>query len=306
MRIEQLQHLLAIAKWRSMSQAAQQLYLSPSTLSISVKNLEDELGFSIFARTPQGVSVTILGQEVLAFAEQTCRDFDKLKQLPLNKTDVSGTITILAIPAACNTIMLRIMTAFKKRYPRINLHIDEHYPNVVLKELENGSAQIGIANCLAAQQKKLASFADKHHLRLLELGQDRLRGYVSAESPLAQRQAVTLAEIKDQPLAYYHEYLTNNTIPELNDFDNIFGLSDRESLKKVVIDNNAIAIFPALMELGDPYIGRGVIVPIDITDLHYPLGYYLLCSEATLKAPVEQELIQIIIQQFAALAESLG
>ena len=66
MRIEQLQHLLAIAKWRSMSQAAQQLYLNPSTLSTSVKNLEDELGFSIFARTPQGVSVTLLGQDSIS------------------------------------------------------------------------------------------------------------------------------------------------------------------------------------------------------------------------------------------------
>ena len=304
MRIEQLQHLLAIAKWRSMSQAAQQLYLNPSTLSTSVKNLEDELGFSIFARTPQGVSVTLLGQEVLAFAERTCQDFEKLKKLTLNKTAVSGSITILASPAACNTIMLRIMTAFKKRYPHINLHIDERYPNLVLKGLEAGDAQIGLANSLLSQQNKLSSFADKHHLHLVELGQDRLRGYVSVDSPLARGQAVTLAEIKDFPLAYYHEYLANNTIPELSEFDNIFGVSDRESIKKVVIDNNAVAIFPALMELGDPYIDRGAIVPIDILDLHYPLAYYLLCSEATLKAPVEQELIQIIIHQFAELTAS--
>lgn len=301
MRIEQLQHLLAIAKWQSMSQAAQQLYLNPSTLSTSVKNLEDELGFSIFARTPQGVSVTILGQEVLDFAERTCRDFDKLKRLAHAQTDVVGSITVLAVPAVCNTVMLHIMTAFKKRYPRINLHVDERYPALVLKGMEKGAAQIGIANCLASQQKKLASFADKHHLRLIELGQDYLRGYVSVDSPLAKRSAVTLAELKSYPLAYYHEYLTNNTIPELSDFDNIFGVSDRESIKKVVINNDAIAIFPALMELGDPYIGRGAIVPIDITDLNYTLYYYLLYSDAIEKAPVEQDLIQIISSLFAEL-----
>ena len=69
----------------------------------------------------------------------------------------------------------------------------------------------------------------------------------------------------------------------------------------MVINNDAIAIFPALMELGDPYIGRGAIVPLDITDLNYTLYYYLLYSEAIEKAPVEQDLIQIISSLFAEL-----
>ncbi len=301
MRLEQLQHLLEIAKWNSMSQAAKQLYINPSTLSTSIKNLEDELGFSIFARTTQGVSVTVLGQEVLHFAERTCREYAELKRLPLEAEQITGSIEILALPAACNILTIYIMTTFKKQYPRINLHINEKYPSQILKGLKAGEAQIGITNCLEAQKKSLLNDAQKYHLEAVELGHDVLKGYVSAANPLAQREQVTLEEIKHFPLASYHEYLLNNHIPELGKFENIYGVSDRESIKKVVAVDNAVAIFPQLMEWEEPYIQNKTIIPLNIADLNYQLTYYLLYSEAIGKAPVEQDLLAVIIEQFARL-----
>ena len=154
---------------------------------------------------------------------------------------------------------------------------------------------------MEAQKKSLLNDAQKYHLEAVELGHDVLKGYVSAANPLAQREQVTLEEIKHFPLASYHEYLLNNHIPELGKFENIYGVSDRESIKKVVAVDNAVAIFPQLMEWEEPYIQNKTIIPLNIADLNYQLTYYLLYSEAIGKAPVEQDLLAVIIEQFARL-----
>ena len=62
MEISQLRAVLAIAKSHSFSRAAQELYLSQSTLSLQVAKLEKELGVTLFYRTTRTVHLTEAGE----------------------------------------------------------------------------------------------------------------------------------------------------------------------------------------------------------------------------------------------------
>ena len=64
MKMEHLQQLLTIVEEGSMNRAAQKLYLARSSLSSSMKNLEDELGAPIFERGSRGVRLTKFGADV--------------------------------------------------------------------------------------------------------------------------------------------------------------------------------------------------------------------------------------------------
>ncbi len=75
MKIEQIEHVLAISAAGSISKAAQQLFISQPNLSMSLRNLEEELREKIFLRSGKGVTLTDFGHELIAFAEPAVEHF---------------------------------------------------------------------------------------------------------------------------------------------------------------------------------------------------------------------------------------
>ena len=78
MHMSQIEQVMAIASEGSINKAAKRLYLSQSNLSVSLKQLERELGFSLFKRTGKGVVLTNFGSEFLSFAQSSYREFKLL------------------------------------------------------------------------------------------------------------------------------------------------------------------------------------------------------------------------------------
>ena len=76
MTILQCKYVLEIAKAGSFSEAAKQLFVAQSSLSVSVKSLEQELSIRIFERSGNGVYLTDEGAEFLQYAKQICEDGD--------------------------------------------------------------------------------------------------------------------------------------------------------------------------------------------------------------------------------------
>ena len=79
MTLQQLRYLIAISEHGSINAAAQNLYISQSSLSIAVKELERELGISIFMRSNRGVTLTSDGTELLGYARQVVEQADMLE-----------------------------------------------------------------------------------------------------------------------------------------------------------------------------------------------------------------------------------
>ena len=78
MRIEQLEQLIQIKQWGSMNVAAQYLHMTHQNLNRSMKQLEDELGITLFLRNTKGTVFTNDGEKILAFAIRTINDYNKL------------------------------------------------------------------------------------------------------------------------------------------------------------------------------------------------------------------------------------
>ncbi len=70
MTFQQLEYLLEVHHTASISKAAKKLYVSPSAISISINALEEELGYPIFTRSPQGLFPTQKGKLVIEYARR--------------------------------------------------------------------------------------------------------------------------------------------------------------------------------------------------------------------------------------------
>ena len=76
MTIQQCKYVLEIVKTGSFSEAAKQLFVAQSSLSVSIKSLEQELNIRIFERSGNGVFLTEEGSEFVRYASQICQDSD--------------------------------------------------------------------------------------------------------------------------------------------------------------------------------------------------------------------------------------
>jgi DNA-binding transcriptional LysR family regulator len=84
MTFQQLQYLLEVRQTKSISKAAANLFVSNSSVSASISNLEDEMGFPIFTRSQKGLVPTKKGLQILNHAERICRIYDEMNDVKNN------------------------------------------------------------------------------------------------------------------------------------------------------------------------------------------------------------------------------
>lgn len=81
MTFQQLQYLLEVRDTKSISKAAGNLFVSNSSISAAVSNLEEELGFPIFNRSQKGLVPTANGQRILEYAERICKIYNQMGEV---------------------------------------------------------------------------------------------------------------------------------------------------------------------------------------------------------------------------------
>lgn len=84
MNVLHLKYAVEVAKTKSISKAAENLYMGQPNLSRAVKELEESLGIVIFERTTKGISVTPDGEEFLQYARRIIREVDEIEELYRN------------------------------------------------------------------------------------------------------------------------------------------------------------------------------------------------------------------------------
>ncbi len=94
MTFQQLQYLLEVHKAGSFSQAAKELFVTTASVSIAIGNLEKELGYLLFQRTPKGLLLTANGQKILEHAAHICerhRQMGLIRDSSFNTLNVAST-----------------------------------------------------------------------------------------------------------------------------------------------------------------------------------------------------------------------
>ena len=123
MELRQLKYFVKSAEYLNFSVAAKHLYITQSTLSQQIKQLEFELGFELFLRNSRHISLTEAGEEFLPFARKTIIDAEdgvqRLHDLQHVKT---GTLKV-GVTYSLSTVLTEGVISFMKAFPGIKLEI---------------------------------------------------------------------------------------------------------------------------------------------------------------------------------------
>ena len=156
MELRQLKYFVQLSKTLNFSTAAKELFITQSTLSHQILQLENELGQPLFHRNSHEVMLTEAGQTLLPLAMQTILDADNcLQRLDELKNLMSGELNIgVTFSFAC--IMAETLTAFLRRYPNVKVNVSQSNMADLIRRLENHEFDFGLENM--ARLFRMANF----------------------------------------------------------------------------------------------------------------------------------------------------
>ncbi|ARP94030.1 LysR family transcriptional regulator [Bordetella genomosp. 13] len=184
-----LQLIVHIGDWRSLTRGAEKSHLSLPAASTRVKNLEEYFGTQLLYRSSQGATLTPSGEALLRHARTVMQQVEQLRgDMQEYARGVKGHVRVLANTTAMTEFMPAVLSRFLATHPDVNVELRERLSYLVVRAVAEGSADIGIAATGNAADSKL---------QFIPYRNDRLVLVTGGDHPLAGERAVAFADTLD-------------------------------------------------------------------------------------------------------------
>lgn len=204
MTLQQLKYAVTVAECGTISAAAEKLFISQPSLTTAIRELESEMGVTIFSRTNRGVIVSREGEEFLGYARQI------LSQAQLLQERFSGRAQGEKRFAVSSQHFNFTVLAFSRlvqnfRGPRYSFHFRETTTYEVLEDVSQLRSEVGILALNEDNERFLRRMFGKLGLEFTELKRVQAELFVSAEHPLAGRRFVTVEDVSPYPCITFEQ-----------------------------------------------------------------------------------------------------
>ena len=201
MNIQYLKYVVEVDKTGSINKAAKNLYMGQPNLSAAIKELEKELGISIFYRSKKGVFATKEGEKFLFHAKKIISQVNELKSLyKPNTSNLPIHFSIAACRATYITIAISNFINNLKNKKGMTVNFNETNSLNVINEVANGNAEIGIIRYQNIHENYFASLLKSKNLIFEPLWESKLFLTFSENHSL-----ISEKEIKSEMLKKYIE-----------------------------------------------------------------------------------------------------
>ncbi|RTR01444.1 HTH-type transcriptional activator IlvY [Halomonas nitroreducens] len=147
MDMRPLQHFLTLADTLHFGRASEACHVSPSTLSRSIRQLEESLGVRLFERDNRHVVLTRHGQTFHAYARDTLEQWEQMRQSLMSEAlTLSGEISIYCSVTASYSFLYDLLSEFRTRYPGIELKLHTGDPAQSMPRVLGGDEDMAITS----------------------------------------------------------------------------------------------------------------------------------------------------------------
>jgi LysR family hydrogen peroxide-inducible transcriptional activator len=143
MTLNELRYIVAVARERHFGHAAEACFISQPTLSVAVKKLEEELGVSLFERRKGEVTVTPIGEQIVAQAQRVLEEASGIRQIARQGQDqLDGPLRLGAIYTIGPYLLPHLIPVLAERAPKMPLVIEENYTASLSDKLKRGELDV--------------------------------------------------------------------------------------------------------------------------------------------------------------------
>ena len=145
MTLTELKYIVAIARERHFSRAADACFVSQPTLSVAIKKLEDELNVQIFERGTSEISVTPIGQQIIAQAQRVLEQTQAIREIAKQGKDpLIGPIRLGVIYTIGPYLLPSLVKQMIKMAPQMPLMLQENFTLKLIELLKQGEIDVAV------------------------------------------------------------------------------------------------------------------------------------------------------------------
>lgn len=195
MNILHLKYAVEVAKTRSISKAAENLYMGQPNLSRAIKELEESLGITIFRRTTKGISITPDGEEFLQYARQIVQKVEEVEQIYQNGRQKKQSFSV-SVPRASylSYAMGDFSRCMKKGFPA-EFYYCETNPMNTINSVVREDFNLGIVRFQSSYEKYFSDLFKDKKLTADLVAEFSYSMLISKNDPLAVKDEVCLDDL---------------------------------------------------------------------------------------------------------------
>lgn len=275
MTLQQLKYVIEVARSRSISKAAKKLFISQPSLSNALKELEKELGIILFLRTNKGIITTPEGSEFLGYARQVVEQVELLENRYSNTNSYQHHFAVSTQHYAfAVSAFVRLLKNYDRDEYEFTLRETKTYE--IIEDVKNFHSELGILYVNDFNQHVIYKFLREGGLTFQELFVAKPHIFISSSNPLAEKDYVTLDDLKPYPYLSYEQgdynsfYFSEEILSTISRPKNI-RVTDRATLFNLLIGLNGYTIATGV--ISKKLNGENIIaVPLKV-DEEITVGY---------------------------------
>ncbi len=275
MTLIQLKYVVTIADTGSISEAARRLYLSQPSLTSAIKELEAELGIIIFQRTNKGVVLSQDGEEFLGYARQVIEQTNLIEEKYHGIAPVRHQFSVSTqhYSFAVEAFVDLLVNYGGEEY---DFRIRETQTYQLIEDVAKLRSEVGVLYFNQFNETILRKTLREKDLTFHRLFIARPHVFVSAFSPLASQQTVTLEDLAAYPRLSYEQgehnsfYFSEEILSTLESKKDIV-VSDRATLFNLLIGLDGYTICSGV--INEKLNGENIVaLPLEVDD-YMEIGY---------------------------------
>lgn len=192
MELRHLRYFVAVAETLSFTRAAERLHIGQPPLSMQIRDLEEELGARLFERSRRKVALTEAGLRFLeharAILERAARAAEEARRAAAGELGELRVGFTSSLPYS--EMLPALLSGFRRRHPEVHLQLRELFTAAQFAALAEGELDVGLV--------RVGAQGAPPGIALQELGRDPLCVVVHASHALAQRAAISFAELAEE------------------------------------------------------------------------------------------------------------
>lgn len=265
MDLQSLNIFIQVAELNSFTRAGEKLGYSQPTVSFQIKQLEKELGVSLFDRIGHTVSLTDAGRDALAYAQRICHMSEEMVLGVSRRQEVHGIVRLAMADSLCTPMIAGKFARFRQNYPNVSLQVTTAGTDELFRLLDHNEADLVCTMDTQIYDTTYVIVSEE------KIG---VHVVVSTNHPLAKKDKVTLQDLKDQSFILtekgmsYRRMLDESLARHSMEIHPVLQIGSADLICRLVAENQGISFLPDYVTESAVRNGQVVCLNVDELDVY--------------------------------------
>ena len=246
MTLQQIMYAIAISDFGSMNKAAESLFISQPTLTNAVRELEAEVGITIFKRSGRGTVLTSEGEEFLVYARQLYQQYELINEKYTDPTNIKRRFGVssqhysFAVKAFVETVKQFDMQKYE-------FAMREEKTIDVINDVSSLKSEIGILYLNEFNEQIINKMLRENDLEFHKLIECTAYVYIWKNHPLAKNKSISFSELADYPCLSFEQgekgsFYFSEEILSTNEYPRMIKATDRSTMLNLMVGLNGYTL----------------------------------------------------------------